>query len=185
MPVSVLYVCLWTCNEARRGFKLHIPSPCGPLCSAPFISATNPSFADSQGKVNWGNSAAVAVQQCMLGNTSEVGYCNSSHMGETDFRIHRRLDGKKKKRWQCSYGGQFWIFSESHLGIRQKLEIPTEYDFKHFLVLFFLLRSKYSCLSVEWGNLSDLLTAAMKGIQRYVAVNEITLEFIHQCLLAL
>lgn len=52
-----------------------------------FVSPHNPSFADSQGKVNWGNSAAVAVQQCMLGSTSDMSYCNSCHMGKADFRV--------------------------------------------------------------------------------------------------
>ena len=50
--------------------------------------------------------------------------------------------------------------------------------FKNFIELFFLSGSKYCCTSVKQGNLFDQLTEAMKGIQHYITVNKITLEFI-------
>lgn len=56
------------CNEARGGFQTAHSFSLGSSLRGPFISATNPPFADSQGKVNRGNSAVVALHHRMLRN---------------------------------------------------------------------------------------------------------------------
>lgn len=159
-------------NEARGGFKIAYSFSLRSSLLGPFISATNPPFADSQGKVNRGNSAVVAVQQCMLGNTSDTGYCNSSHMGTSaDFRIPKEM--AMQLRWTALN-----IFLSPIEGLdKKKMEITIVHDF-HALVVSFLFVKKDCCTSVERGNLFDLLTGAMKIIQHCIAVNEITSEFI-------